>query len=162
MNLSEHILQEWKDLGFYYDYDHRAEVNQWRFYGSKQGLQQLSQLIQEYSGDNVNEGKSEHKHYGPYAYLKIATTEKPIITEQYIGGTLDDLKRLSLLISQMTHVNDIGTVFNIDKEYGQENTATARFFVMADNFDPSCLDELIISNRQEIVNTLRSKRNIDK
>lgn len=162
MDLNKHILQEWRQLGFYYDFDKRAEVNQWRFYGSKQGLRQFSRLIQKYIDDNVNEEKSEHEHYGPYAYLKIITTEKPMITENYIGGTLDDLKKLSLLINQLTDGNDIGTTFNIDKEYAKGNTATTRFFIMADNFDPSCLDELIISNRQEIVNAIRSKRNIHK
>lgn len=156
MNLDAHILQKWRQLGFYYDFDKRTEVNQWRFYGSKQGLRQFSSLVQKYM--DINKEKGEHEHYGPYGYLKIMTTEKPMITEDYIGGTLDDLKKLSLLISQLTDSNDIGTTFNIGKEYSEENTATIRFFIMADNFDPSCLDELVVSQRQEVVNMLSSKR----
>jgi hypothetical protein len=33
-----------------------------------------------------------------------------------------------------------GQSFSIDSEYGTNNTATAKFFVMADDFDPVSMD----------------------
>ena len=80
------------------------------------------------------------------------TWDKPTITADYIAGTIQDLKILKNLISDKLDKSEAGQTFNIDKEYGQDNTISAKFFVMADNFDPVSMDELIVSGRQEIVN----------
>lgn len=80
------------------------------------------------------------------------TWDKPTITAVYIAGTIKDLKALKSLISEKLENTEAGQTFNIEKEYGLDNTITAKFFVMADNFDPVSMDELIVSGRQEIVN----------
>ncbi len=151
------MIDEWRQLGFYYDRDDRLDVNQWRFFGSKKGLKNFVSLLDKYTNNPANDTLSEHDHYGPYSYLKIMTWDKPIITADYIAGTIQDLKILRNLISDKLDKTDAGQTFNIDKDYGQNNTITAKFFVMADNFDPVSMDELIVSGRQEIVNKSISK-----
>jgi hypothetical protein len=80
------------------------------------------------------------------------TWDKPTITADYISGTIQDMKILRNLISERLDKTEAGQTFNIEKDYGQGNTITAKFFVMADNFDPVSMDELIVSGRQAIVN----------
>jgi hypothetical protein len=151
-NVEKMLIGEWRELGFYYDLDHRLEVNQWRFFGSRNGLQNFVTLLDCYISKPSNEGISEHDHYGPYSYLKIMTWNKAEITEDYIAGTIQDLKKLRNIIAAKLAQAQPGETFNIDKDYGVGNTVTAKFFVMADTFDPVSMDELIVSGRQEIVN----------
>jgi len=151
-NIDQMIIDEWQELGFYYDFDNRLSVNQWRFFGSKNGLQNFVSLLDEYTNNLANDTLSEHDHYGPYGYLKIMTWDKPTITSNYIAGTIPDLKLLSNLISEKLDKTTAGQTFNIENDYGQDNTITTKFFVMADNFDPASMDELIVSGRQAVVN----------
>ncbi|MBL0024318.1 MAG: hypothetical protein IPO98_04555 [Saprospiraceae bacterium] len=152
------MIDEWRQLGFYYDLDERLEVNQWRFYGSKSGLQNFVKLLDDYTNRASNDKEFEHDHYGPYMYLKIITLDdQAIINENAIGGTIADLKKLRNIIADKLSKAEAGQTFNIDKDYGEDNTVTAKFFVMADNFDPVSMDELIVSGRQKIVNQKHSK-----
>lgn len=151
-DIDQMMIDEWRQLGFYYDRDDRLDVNQWRFFGSKKGLQNFVSLLDKYTNNPANDTLSEHDHFGPYSYLKIMTWDKPTITADYIAGTIQDLKVLRNLIAEKLDKTDTGQTFNIDKDYGQDNTITAKFFVMADNFDPVSMDELIVSGRQAIVN----------
>jgi hypothetical protein len=146
------MLGMWRQLGFYYDFDDRLDINQWRFYGSKNGLQNLIKILENYTNDTRNELLSEHEHFGPYGYLKIMTWNKPIITQDYFAGSIQDLKSLKQIISEKLIMTLPGQTFTIDQYYGIDNTVTVKFFVMADNFDPVSMDELIVSGRQEIVN----------
>lgn len=156
--INKMIIDEWRELGFYYDFDERLSVNQWRFYGSKSGLQNFVKLLDGYTSSASNVKEFEHAHYGPYMHLKIITLEdQAIITESAIGGTITDLQILRNIIADKLKVSEPGQTFNINKDYGNDNTVTAKFFVMADNFDPVSMDELIISGRQEIVNQKHSK-----
>ena len=157
IDIDQMMIDEWRQLGFYYDRDDRLDVNQWRFFGSKKGLQNFVSLLDKYANNPANDTISEHDHYGPYSYLKIMTWDKPTITADYIAGTIQDLKSLKNIISEKLNNTLHGQTFNIEKDYGQENTITAKFFVMADNFDPVSMDELIVSGRQEIVNKSFSK-----
>ncbi len=109
-------------------------------------------MLDKYTNNQANDKLSEHDHFGPYNYLKIMTWDKPTITADYIAGTIQDLKFLKNIISEKLDKTEPGQTFNIEKDYGQDNTITAKFFVMADNFDPVSMDELIVSGRQEIVN----------
>jgi hypothetical protein len=153
VDIDQMMIDEWRQLRFYYDFDDRLSVNQWRFYGSKQGLSNFVKLLDDYVNNQNNNQFSEHEHYGPYSYLKIITLEEQcIITEDVIGGTIDDLKRLRNLLADKIEKSLPGQTFSIDKEFGQENTVTSKFFVMADDFDPVTMDELIMSGRQKIVN----------
>ena len=152
IDLDQLMIDEWRELGFYYDRDDRMDVNQWRFYGSKQRFQNLVSLLDKYTENPNNDTLSEHDHYGPYSYLKIMTWDKPTITESYIAGTIPDLKKLRNIILDKLNKAQPGQTFNIDKDYGVDNTVTVKFFVMADDFDPPSMDELIVSGRQKIVN----------
>jgi hypothetical protein len=151
-NIDNIIKDRWRELGFFYDLDERLGVNQWRFYGSKKGFQNFVAIFDEYISNPNKAGLSQEEDYGPYSYLKIMTWDKPVITADYIAGTLDDLKQLKQIISDKLNKTQAGETFTIDKDYGVANTVTAKFFVMADDFDPASMDELIVSGRQKIVN----------
>lgn len=144
-NINQSIVDGWRALDFYYYTDDSSSINQWQFWGSKKGLQNFINLLDEYTNNPENEGVSEHAHYGPYSYLKIMTWDKPIIATNYIAGTIQDLKYLKELIAYKLIEASPGQTFNIDKEYGQDNTSTAKFFVMADDFDPASMDEQLFN-----------------
>ncbi|GEO11107.1 hypothetical protein [Segetibacter aerophilus] len=153
VDIDQMMIDEWRQLGFYYDFDDRLSVNQWRFYGSKQGLLNFVKLLGDYVNNKNNDQFSEHEHYGPYMYLKIITLENQcVINENAIGGTIEDLKRLRNLLADKIEKSLPGQTFSIDKDFGEDNTVTAKFFVMAKDFDPVTMDELIMSGRQKIVN----------
>lgn len=153
VDIDQMIIDEWRELGFYYDFDERVSVNQWRFFGSKHGLSNFVRILDDYV-NNPNNGRfSEHERYGPYMYLKIITLEdESVINDNSIGGTIDDLKTLRNLLADKIEKALPEQTFTIDKEFGEGNTVTTKFFVMVDNFDPVSMDELIISGRQKIVN----------
>ena len=158
IDLDQMIIDEWRQLGFYYDFDERLSVNQWRFYGSKSGLQNFVKLLDDYTSRAKNDKGFEHDHYGPYMYLKIITLDdQAIITDNAIGGTIANLKDLRNIIAENLSKVEPGQTFNIDKNYGEDNTVTAKFFVMADDFDPVSMDELIVSGRQKIVSQRHQK-----
>ncbi len=140
-NLDNLIISEWRELGFYYDINEDGNVNEWRFFGSKIGLQRFVTLLDNYINDPRNNSLSEHEHYGPYGYLKILTWDKPEITEDYFAGTIEDLKRLRDIISQKISETNSGQTFNIETVYGVGNSASARFFIMTDDFDPYSIEE---------------------
>jgi hypothetical protein len=134
------IIDEWRELGFFYDFDDRKQIKEWKFYGSKQGLQNLIVLLDEYISNPLNKQLSEHEHYGPYYYLKILTSDEQRITEAHIEGSINDIRYLKDIISENLNKTQVGQTFKIDKEYGVDNTATLKFFIMHDNFDPASLD----------------------
>jgi hypothetical protein len=150
--MAEHTAEEWRELGFYYDFDERISVNQWRFHGSRAGLANFSTLLRKYVANPRKATLSEHDHYGPYWYLKIVTCSEAVITDRFFGGSLDDLAHLAELIATRLERTKAGETFEISQDYGSDNTVTARFFVMADDFDPVSIDELIVSGRQAVVN----------
>jgi hypothetical protein len=153
IDIDQMMINEWRELGFYYDFDERLSVNQWRFYGSKKGLENFVKLLDEYTSDQTNNKLFEHEHYGPYSCLKIITLEEEsVINDNAIGGTFEELKKLRNIIADKISKTRPGQTFNIDKDFGTDNKATAKFFVMAEDFDPVSMDELIVSGRQKIVN----------
>ncbi len=143
MDWNKKCINEWRKLGFYYDWDDRISVNQLRFFGSKNGLHKLVEWLDSYTNDEDLYGISEHDHMGPYM-LKIMTWDKPTITNEYIAGTTQDLKNLKNIIANKLNKYSIGQTFNVDKEYGTDNTITLKFFIMADDFDPASMDESLI------------------
>ncbi len=134
------IKDEWRNLGFYYDLKKDIDNNDWRFFGSKQGLFKFVKILDYYISEARNNFISEHAHYGPYNYLKIMTWNSPVITENYIAGTIYNLKDLTTIVTNALHKTKIGQTFKIDSEYGTNNTAILNFFVMADDFDPVSMD----------------------
>lgn len=129
---------EWRELGFYYDCD--DELKQWRFTGSKQGLSNLIGYLFNYVNNPDKVGISEHIHLGPHQYLKIVTWHKPEINKNYIGGRLDDLKKLGQLFEQKVEGTDIGEVFIIGSDYAFGCDYIIKCLVMDESFDPSSLD----------------------
>ena len=66
---------------------------------------------------------------------------KPVITEQYIAGTITDLKNLKAILAGKIEKLQAGQNFTIDSEYGLDNTAGLKFFIIKDNFDPVSMDK---------------------
>jgi hypothetical protein len=152
MTGDEHVRDYWRENGFYYDFDGRIDVNQWRVYGSKKGLGNFVKILEAYILDERNAEIGEHEHYQPYYNLIITTLTSPCITDRFLEGTIQNLSDLKVILENKIENTEIGATFNIDQDYGVGNTVTAKFFVMCDTFDPSSMDELIVSGRQSIVN----------
>jgi hypothetical protein len=138
MDWDKQTIDEWNLLGFYYEYD--ESLKQWRFFGSKHGLYKLSALIKDYAGESSNEDISEHKHIGPYNYLKIMTWNEPIVTDKYIAGSLQELLGLSTIMDDKISSVKIGQIVKILAEYSSKSTATLLFIIMSDDFIPSSIE----------------------
>ncbi len=132
---------EWRKLGFYYDLEETNNHKGWRFYGDKKGLYNFVKLLEDYTNNPANDFLSEHDHYGPYNYLKIMTWDKPLITKNFIAGTMANLKDFKNILADKLENFQTGQTFTIDKEYGVDNTASIKFFIMKDNFDPVSMDK---------------------
>lgn len=141
----ERDYSEWRQLGFYYDLGEDNDNPEWRFFGSKDGLKQIVYILEKYVEDPLNEGLSEHEHYGPYSYLKVMTWNKPTITKNYIAGRLEDLRILKNIVAEKLSVSEVGQSFTIKDDYGVDNEVDAKFFVMPDNFDPASMDNSVFS-----------------
>jgi len=141
VDIDQRIKDEWRELGFYYDIEQTDSKKEWRFYGDKKGLNNFVKLLQDYINNPANDFLSEHDHYGPYSYLKVMTWNKPVITEQYIAGTIADLKNLKVILADKIEKLQAGQSFTIDGEYGVDNTAGLKFFMIKDNFDPVSMDK---------------------
>ncbi|MBV4357464.1 hypothetical protein [Pinibacter aurantiacus] len=139
-NIDQRIKDEWRELDFYYDLEKKGNKSQWRLYGSKHGLYNFVKLLKNYTTEPTNDFLSEHCHCGPYNYLKVMTWHKAEITENYIAGTIEDLKNLKNIIADKLEKTLPGQSFTIDKEHGTNNTALIKFFVMKDSFDPVSMD----------------------
>jgi hypothetical protein len=138
MDWDKQTVDEWNLLGFYYEYD--DSLKQWRFFGSKNGLYKLSSLIKAYADESSNEDISEHKHIGPYNYLKIMTWDEPTVTDKYIAGSLPDLLQLSEIINDKVNSVSVGQAVKILAEYSLNSTATLLFIIMSDDFIPSSIE----------------------
>lgn len=130
--------QEWRKLGFYYEYDDGSK--QWRLYGSKIGLTDLVTQLEIYLSKPKNNAISEHMHLGPYNYLKIMTWTDRVISGKWIAGTIADLKELSEIINAKLTFAKTGDIFKIGSDYVPNSEATMLFFIMADNFDPASIE----------------------
>jgi hypothetical protein len=132
---------EWRKLGFFYDYDEKRK--EWQLVGSKAGLRQFLNLLLEYVKNPKHDRKSEHDHYGPYMYLEIMTWDAPGINDHCIQGTLSDLKGLAELVDKKLGVSKPGTSFVIRDEYAKSAEASLVFNVKTDDFDPASADPML-------------------
>ena len=139
--VDEATRREWRELGFYYEYDEKTRC--WQLIGSRNGLLKFCDLLKRYSENQKNDTISEHDHYGPYGYLEVMTWQVAQITDHAISGTLSDLERLSMLCREKLNGAKPGSVVIIDKEYSPANTAKLQFAVREDNFDPAKADPLL-------------------
>lgn len=139
---NEGAKKAWRDLGFFYDFDENRKS--WEFTGSIEGLEKFCRLLILYTANSKNNLKSEHAHFGPYQYLKIMTWDTPVINENYIGGTLEDLKRLANIISNNLEKSQPNGRFVIQKEYSNQANIPLVFNIKGNDFDPAFLDPFIL------------------
>jgi hypothetical protein len=132
---------EWRDLGFYYDFDEATA--RWRLVGSRSGLLHFRDLLIAYVTNPKNDRIAEHEHYGPYFYLTIRTWSEPAITPDGIVGTLVDIRRFAQLLEEKLQQASIGEMFMLDTEYAGSNSALLECKILEDGFDPASADPLL-------------------
>lgn len=132
---------EWRDLGFYYDFDEATA--RWRLVGSHSGLLRFCDLLIAYASNPKHDRIPQHEHYGPYFYLTVRTWSEPAIAPDGIVGTLADLRRLAHLMEEKLQRASIGETFTIDTEYASNNAAIIQCEIGEDDFDPANADPLL-------------------
>jgi hypothetical protein len=130
--------REWRELGFFYDRD--DVVKEWRLIGSKAGLRQFANALQEYAADARNEVISEHEHFSPYGYLKLGTSATPEITKDWITGPLSEIHQLSLTVSARLDVVSAGESIFLRTTFAPLALYEFVLEVQGDSFDPAKAD----------------------
>ena len=130
--------EEWRGLGFFYEI--RDHPPCWRLVGSASGLANLVELLDRYARDPQHEAVSEHKHYGPYMYLKVQTAESPEIDNRSIRGSLSDLARLRDLIASGLRSLRPGESLTIGPEYSPSVSFPLHLELREPRFDPASSD----------------------
>lgn len=134
----KNTIQEWRDLGFYYETD---DVNKkWIIKGDKKGLLSFVSFLISYSKDKKLDKISEHKHYGPYDYLKFITWDEALIQHDGIYGKLRDFIMLADLVNTKLSENISENKFSIKNEYSENSLYALEFIIENDGFDPSSAD----------------------
>ena len=139
--MNEVTRQEWRDLGFFYDYDKAG--SRWQLIGSQLGLLRFVEILDSYVADPKNERLSEHEHYGPYWFLKLLTWREAAISESAICGTLSDFRRLAAMVRSKLDSAPVGSTFNIGHEYALGSKSLIAFEVREEGFDPASADPLL-------------------
>ena len=130
--------REWRELGFFYD--RNDDEKEWLLRGSRAGLLRFAQILRDYSENPANRGISEHDHLGPYMYLEIGTWSEPTITDHWIAGTLDELRRLSTLIQEVVVPAKEGDLLRFRDAYAPNAPYELVLELCADAFDPAVAD----------------------
>jgi hypothetical protein len=136
--INEATRRDWRELGFFYD--RIDNNNEWVIRGSRSGLLRFARLVCEYANDPRNRQLSEHEHFGPYMYLEIGTWHVPEITRQWIAGKLDDLERLSAIISEKASKGTVGDRMLLRQEYAPNSPYELALEIRDDGFDPASAD----------------------
>lgn len=153
--IEQDIIDQWKELGFFYDRDDRLHVNQWRFFGSKAGLLNFAEILESFAKRAKTGDDFAHEHLGPYWYLTLVISDEPQLRAYGVFGSNSDFEGLAGLIRSTEAELNPGDTISFDRFYGVENEVTAKWFVMANSFDPASMVELIVSGRQSVVNQKR-------
>ncbi len=135
---NQHTREEWRELGFFYETQDAPHC--WRIVGSKSGLGNFVKLLDEYVRDPRNEAISEHKHYGPYMYMKVVTSESATIDRDSIRGSMADLGRLRDLVANKLRDVQTGGSLVLGPEYSASVTFPLHFEVREAGFDPASAD----------------------
>jgi hypothetical protein len=130
--------REWRELGFFYERDDQAK--RWRIVGSASGVTKFCRLLRQYVADPRNAKLSEHRHYGPYMYLKVMTWTAPQLDNHVIAGRLEDLARMADLVESKIASTPVGAVFTIGREYAPTSVYYLEVQLMESGFDPSAAD----------------------
>lgn len=138
LEINEMTQREWRELGFFYDRD--DVVKEWRLIGSRAGLRQFANALQEYAANARNELVSEHEHFGPYRYLEVGTSATPEITEHWIAGPLSGIHQLALTLSARLDVVSVGESISLRAMFAPLSLYEFVLEVQADSFDPAKAD----------------------
>jgi hypothetical protein len=130
--------REWRELGFFYDLD--DENKAWKLTGSRQGLLRFRDILRAYVDDPRNVTKSEHEHYGPYAYLEVMTWPDAGFDGHAIRGPLADLTRLAKLIEDKLATAHPGSSIRIRDEFAIDSPYALVLDLREDGFDPATAD----------------------
>jgi hypothetical protein len=137
-SIKEETRREWRELGFFYHRDDPCAT--WLIRGSRSGLLAFGHVLREYSNNPRNQQLAEHDHFGPYMYLKIGTWSAPDISEHWIAGTLDDLKRLSGLVEERVLKAKGGDRLSLRNAYAPNALYELTLEMSEDDFDPATAD----------------------
>jgi hypothetical protein len=133
--------REWRELGFFYDRDDQTGV--WKLTGSRAGLLRFRDALLSYIADPRNALKSEHEHYGPYAYLEVMTWPEAGFADHAIRGPLTDLARLAKLIEAKLATARPGSSVRIHEEFAADSPYALVLDLREDGFDPATADPLL-------------------
>jgi hypothetical protein len=133
--------REWRELGFFYDRDDQFRI--WKLIGSRAGLLGFRDLLISYAADPRNAAKSEHEHYGPYAYLEIMTWPEAGFDNHAIRGPLPDLVRLAKLVEMKLAIARPGSSIVIQQEFAADSPYALVLDLRDDGFDPATADPLL-------------------
>jgi hypothetical protein len=136
IDIDEMLRKEWRELGFYYETNQGK--NEWLFVGSKKGLLNFIDCIDEHI--EFQKGISDDSHFGPYSYLKLMTWDKPYIDLKLFAGRKGDFENLKKIYLQKIELTNVGDEFVINEEYSSHNSALLRVKVAGNDFDPVSLD----------------------
>jgi len=87
--------------------------------------------------------KSEHQHYGPYAYLEIMTWPEAGFDDHAIRGMLTDFTRLAKLVESKLAAVRPGSSVLIQEEFAPDSPYALVLDVREDCFDPTTADPLL-------------------
>jgi hypothetical protein len=133
--------REWRELGFFYDRDDQTRV--WKLTSSRAGLLRFRDALLSYVADPRNASKSEHQHYGPYAYLEVMTWPEAGFDDHAIRGSLTDLARLAKLIEVKLAAARPGSSVLIREEFAADSPYALVLDLREDGFDPATADPLL-------------------
>lgn len=143
----DETAEEWRALGFFYDFDEAAHL--WKINGSHSGLFQFVEILRQYATDPKNDILSEHDHLPPYRYLTITTWKKRELTNRGITGTVKDIGDFADLLESKLAQTKLGETFSMGSEYTPNAIYNIVFTVENDEFDPSSLDPMNWANNIE-------------
>lgn len=133
--------EDWRKLGFYYE---RDDMNKkWILVGSKNGLDDFCIILDRYVENGENARIGEHEHIGPYGYLTIMTSKVFNVTSDYICGSLDDLKKLNMILKteiKATQDQELPTVKLIEDSFLHNNDYMIELRLMEYGYDPATAD----------------------
>jgi hypothetical protein len=133
--------REWRELGFFYDRDDNTKV--WRLIGSRAGLLRFRDALLSYVADPRNQMKSEHEHYGPYAYLEVMTWPEAGFDDHAIRGMLTDFTPLAKLVESKLAAARPGSSVLIREEFAPDSPYALVLDLREDGFDPATADPLL-------------------
>ena len=129
--------EEWRELGFWYDYDQQAR--RWILRGTARGLDGLADAIERHATHPQAKNIGEHTHYGPYMYFTVTTWPELMIAERGLFGLPAQLLEISRSIRAL--VRPAAPVrIPLFTKLRSEDGSTAVFYLEPDGYNPASSD----------------------